>query len=115
MKIKEDEQASSSIQEKDEEDEREDQDYQEWTKWKERDRKRVENETNRQMEAENQTKSWAMYRECTRLLEETRTRWIERQEDEKIRKLERPKAGRWEKEKRQVARKVFKKKEGNKT
>ena len=49
-------QAFSSIQEKDEEDEREDQAYQEWTKWKERDRKRVENETNRQKEAENQTK-----------------------------------------------------------
>ena len=56
----------------------------------------METEKTGQMEAEAQTKFWAMFRECARLLEENTTRWMERQENEEIRKLEEEKDQRLE-------------------
>ena len=68
--------------------ERTDQAYLEWKGWKERDAKRMEDDEKRRSEAAKKTEHWALYRECTKLLEANKTKWMERQEDEKMKKLE---------------------------
>ena len=43
-------------------------------------------------EADKKHNSWALYRECTRLMEENHTRWLERRTAEEKRRLEDEKA-----------------------
>ena len=110
----EDEKTNLSSQEEDAE--RDDQEYLEWKGWKERARERTEAEEWRKSDAVQKTHSWALYRECTRLLEENKTRWMERQEDEKQRKLQEDKEIRLEdgrKKREKLLEKIKKTKETN--
>ena len=64
-------------------------------------------------EADKKHNSWALYRECTRLMEENHTRWLERKTAEDKRRLEDEKASRLAEGKMKRA-KLLKKIEGRK-
>ena len=67
---------------------RTDETYQKWKEW----RMRHENEENmrktRLEESLRKEKQWDLYRECCKLLEENKARWLERRESEKHKVLE---------------------------
>ena len=67
--------------------ERTDAGYIEWQAWLERDKIMKETERERKEEAAKKEKSWALYRECEKLIQENKNAWHERQETEKLRRL----------------------------
>ena len=98
----------------DEDNERTDAAYMEWKNWKIRNKKMQEETERKQLRARMKTDQWALYRECSRLMEMNKKNWKERQEQEKLRRLEEEKAQRLEDgkvKKKRLLEKLSKKKE----
>ena len=62
--------------------------YMEWKAWCTRDKNRMETELEQKELAAKKTATWALYRECERLVQENKNNWHERQEGERLRRLE---------------------------
>ena len=74
--------------------ERDNEGFMEWRAWQERDRTRRLEEDRLKNEAARRKASWALYRECSRLVDENHARWLERKIAEDTRRLEEEKASR---------------------
>ena len=76
--------------------ERTDDEYKEWKEWRERDMKR-EKERNAKITASRKKEDgWALYRECTAIMRENKTKWLERSEMERVERVEQEKQERLE-------------------
>ena len=76
--------------------ERADQEYCAWKDWKERHDKEEKEKVERLRKSKKKEDSWSLYRECTKILKENHTRWMERRADEERKKLEQEKQDRIE-------------------
>ena len=91
-------QEDPSCQKEEIEPERQDTAYMAWKDWTKREADRLEERKNNLREAAKKEKSWNLYRECTRILEENRERWMARKkEEEEQRRLETEKQDRLKK------------------
>ena len=70
------------------EEERVDETYQKWKEWRMRHEKEENMKKTRLEESLKKEKQWDLYRECCKLLEENKARWLERRESEKQKILE---------------------------
>ena len=87
---------SSQEDQEDGNQERNDEEFMEWKRWKEREvirKKEREERINAQQRKED---GWALFRECTAIMIENKTRWMERREIERVERLEREKQERLE-------------------
>ena len=71
--------------------ERADQEYCAWKDWKERHDKEEKEKVERLRKSKKKDDSRSLYRECTKILKENHTRWMERTGDEERKKLEQEK------------------------
>ena len=62
--------------------ERNDEAYTKWKEWKSRDAQNKAEREARLEEKRRKEKEWELYRECNNILEENRTRWLERRRKE---------------------------------
>ena len=92
--------------------ERTDKEYQEWKEWKERDMRREKERNDKITASRMKEEGWALYRECTAILSENKTKWLERQE--KMERLEKEKQERLEIAKMKKGRSNVKNKNSNK-
>ena len=85
---------ATSLQEEPQEQEREDPGYKGWKEWKTREDSRIEEREGRLERQRLKNEYWALHRECTKIMEENKSRWLERKENERKRVLEEEKADR---------------------
>ena len=64
--------------------ERTDKGYQEWKEWKDRDMRRERERNDKITASRKKEEGWALYRECTAILSENKTKWLERSEMAKV-------------------------------
>ena len=68
--------------------ERTDQEYVEWKNWRIRDKERQEQRRMNLESAAKKEKCWDLYRECRRIMQENKVKWLERKEEENLKRLE---------------------------
>ena len=65
--------------------------YIEWRKWQERDSNERQEKLRRLENSRRKEEGWNLYRECCRIIKENQSKWLERREEETIKKLEQEK------------------------